>query len=102
MMRNGFSPTAAADAAIQRIASKYPWFGGAVIAVNSSGDHGIMTYFILEDLYCSIPYKHLNVASRVGQSAVQRCENAKCRAQVSIKIMITSSLHIHICPYLCR
>lgn len=39
-MRQGATPTAAARTAIDRIASKYPSFVGAIIAVNTNGTIG--------------------------------------------------------------
>lgn len=39
-MRQGATPTEAAQTAIDRIASKYPSFVGAIIAVNTNGTIG--------------------------------------------------------------
>lgn len=40
LMKQGKSPTAAAEEAISEIKVYYPSFVGALIAVNVSGDHG--------------------------------------------------------------
>merc|ERR1711931_240006 len=40
-MRLGMNPEQAAQDAINRIVSKYPEFGGAVIAMNAKGEHGV-------------------------------------------------------------
>ena len=39
-MRQGVSPTLAAESAIQRIAKHYPHYVGAVFAVDKAGNHG--------------------------------------------------------------
>lgn len=54
-MRRGASPADAAKVAVDRIASYYPNFMGAVIALNKNGDygaacHGIKTFpFVVHD-----------------------------------------------------
>lgn len=40
LMRAGSNPTAAAAAAVARIAKYYPTFWGGVVCVNTAGDHG--------------------------------------------------------------
>ena len=40
MMKRGKSPTVAAQEAISEIKAYYPSYGGALIAVNVSGDYG--------------------------------------------------------------
>lgn len=43
-MRNGMTPTAAAEDALRRIIKYYSKFEGALIAVNKKGDYGKQTY----------------------------------------------------------
>jgi N4-(beta-N-acetylglucosaminyl)-L-asparaginase len=40
-MRNGMSPSEAAQDAIQRIAKRYPNFIGPIVAIDKQGNHGI-------------------------------------------------------------
>lgn len=50
-MRNGLSPTKAAEMSVLRIATYYPDFMGAVVAVNLNGEHGAACHGIDEFPY---------------------------------------------------
>ncbi len=39
-MRQGYSPTKAAESAVRRITQHHPDYVGAIVAVNAAGQHG--------------------------------------------------------------
>eukprot|EP00756_Hemistasia_phaeocysticola_P011028 Hpha_TRINITY_DN15078_c1_g1::TRINITY_DN15078_c1_g1_i2::g.123622::m.123622/K01444/AGA, aspG; N4-(beta-N-acetylglucosaminyl)-L-asparaginase len=43
-MRQGLSPTAAAEAALRRIVDKYPDFSGSIVAMDKYGRYGAATH----------------------------------------------------------